>query len=203
MKNLMNHSLRFVLTISAVVLVSNSSFARSSSGDGVLLSLNPYFATSSDNESTEGSVSTTATEATAILMDVNIGYQMGNGLYLGLLYMSDSMEVKAGSTTKSTASGFGPSVGFMKNGWFGHFHYILSSESDSDTSTSAKWTKGTGMQVDVGYLMPISGPFSIGVELAYRSLEYGTFQDNAGTESTANKLKSSGIKPKIRFTFIF
>lgn len=207
MKKFINRSLKMAVAVSAIIMASHQSFARSSSGDGVMLSLNPMYSTSSDNESasTEGAITANATQGTTVLLDFNIGYQMGNGLYLGLLYASDSGESKnsSGVTTKATASGYGPSIGYMKNGWFGHFHYILSSEYDSNTSTTAKWTKGTGMQVDVGYMMPVSSVFSLGVEMSYRSLEYGTFKDDTGTDITDNKRKVSDMMPRLRLTFIF
>ncbi len=202
MKKFFNQSVKMALAISAAVLVSQQGFARSSSGDGVLLSLNPMYST--QKADTTG-VSTSTTETNKTLLDLNLGYQMGNGLYLGLLYLTDSIESKSGTpttTTKSTVSGYGPSVGYMKNGWFGHFHYILSSEYDNDTADADKWTKGTGMQLDFGYLMPVSGPFALGVEMSYRSIEYGTF-NFAGTDVTTSKIKFTEMMPRLRFTFIF
>lgn len=192
------------LIILGMVLAAGQSLAKGGSGEGVLLSINPSYGSATDNQGTSGS--TDDTSSSSMNMDLNAGYLMGSGLYLGALYVSDSNEYSLNggtTTTKGKATGMGVTAGYMKNGWLVHGHYILSAETDSDTSTADKWTKGTGIQFDFGYIMPISGVFNMGMQLTYSSVEYGTSVNNAGTEDTSNKRKITGISPKLRFTFIF
>ncbi len=199
----MKKTIKGLLAISALVLASSQSFAKGS-GDGVLLSINPSYSSASDNLGDSSSANDVS--ITSINMDLSAGYLMGNGLYLGGLYLSNSGEssTDGGATKqKTSATGMGLSVGYMKNGWLVHAHYILSAEKDDDTSTAGKWTKGTGTQFDFGYIMPISGMFYMGMQLSISSVEYGTSVDSSGTEDTSNKRKVSGIAPKLRFTFIF
>ncbi len=188
----MRKSIRY-LVVSALVLAAGQSFAKGGSGDGVLLSLNPMYKTQKIESS-----GVTSADIKSTLMDINLGYQMGNGLYLGLLYITDSID---SSGTKSSITGYGPSVGYMKNGWFVHGHYILSSEYDDNTSNADKFNKGTGMQVDFGYLAMISGPFYLGVEMSYRALEYKNAQ--ISNVDVATSLKFTDMMPKLRLTFIF
>jgi len=188
-------TMKVMMTVAAL-LMSSQALARGG-GDGFLLGINTMYSTSNDDlgdgdGSTESSIKSTK-------MDLNLGYQMSSGLYLGLLYINDSFEV---SGVKGTTTGYGPGVGYMKNGWFVHGHYILSAQKDDDTSDTSKWTKGTGLQMDLGYSMEISGPFHLGLGLSYRSLEYST-ADVAGVEITTNKRKITEMDPKIRFTFLF
>lgn len=190
----MRKSIRY-LVVSALVLAAGQSFAKGS-GDGVLLSLNPMYKTQKVEINSAASIDVKTT-----LMDINLGYQMGNGLYLGLLYITDSSD-SAG--TKSTTTGYGPSVGYMKNGWFVHGHYILASENDLNTADAAldKWKKGTGIQADFGYMAMISGPFYLGIQMTYRTLEYKTYE-TGGVDSTAFTFKATEMMPKLRLTFIF
>ncbi|MEK6774048.1 MAG: hypothetical protein AABY64_08910 [Bdellovibrionota bacterium] len=198
MNHLIKTSLKLVIAISAVVAISSQGWARSSGGDGVLLSLNPFYQTISD----DGGGATT-TSYTETKMDVNLGYQMATGLYLGALYFTDTTTTSPVSSGAATSgSGYGVSVGYLKNGWFGHLHYILSADKDDNTADADKWSKGTGIQADVGYMMAVSGPFMLGVELAYRSLSYTT-NTVAAVDSTAFTRKASEVTPKIRLTFIF
>ena len=189
----MKKSIRY-LVISALVLAAGQSYAKGGSGDGVLLSLNPMMKT--QKTELDG---TAVLDMKSTLMDINLGYQMSNGLYLGALYVTDSGEI---STLKSTVTGLGVSVGYMKSGWFVHGHYILSSEFDQDTSTADKWKKGTGIQTDLGYMAPISGVFYLGIQLTYRALEYKTFE-SSGVDITTSTYKLTDMTPKLRLTFIF
>ncbi len=200
MNHLIKAALKFVVAISAVVAISSPGWARSSGGDGVLLSLNPYYGTSSD-DALAGTPTTNAYTSTTTLLDINLGYQMAAGLYLGALYFTDT-GASTNPTGATSNSGYGVSAGYMKNGWFGHLHYILSADKDDNTANADKWSKGTGIQVDLGYMMPVSGAFMLGVELAYRSLSYST-NTVSSVESTTTARKTADMMPKIRFTFIF
>ena len=90
----------------------------------------------------------------------------------------------------------------MSNGWFVHGHYLLSSTFDPNTADTSQYTKGGGMQVDLGYLFPVGQSFHLGLQLTHRAFEYKALT-TAGVDDTTNAYKINTVSPKVRFTFFF
>ncbi len=143
----------------------------------------------------------TTDKQTSIVYDLNLGYAMSNGLYLGLIYFSRTVD-QAGASVP-TLTGYGPSVGYMaSNGFFVTGHYILSASSEKLNAAGAKFDKGSGIQADLGYQMNVSGAFSVGVLLTYRSLNFTNYNDGTTDDSTY-KQKDTNIYPQLRLGFMF
>lgn len=187
---------RWAIALSAASMISGTAFAKG--GAGILVSLNTMYSDSKTESTTSGITSTA--KANSMNTDLNLGYQMMSGLYLGLLYVTES---GTSGSTKSSVSGYGPSIGYMaSNGFFIHGHYIMSAELDDDTSTTTKFKKGTGPQVDFGYMMPISSSANIGLQLTYKDVKYASYY-NGTADVTTTTLKATEMYPKIRFGFMF
>lgn len=159
-----------------------------------MLSLNPLYETRKDSV---GSAS--VEDSKKMYLDFNFGRQEGGGLYYGLLYISDSVS-NLGST--QTLTGYGPSIGYMTGAWFVHGHYVFSAEFDPATGDNQKWTKGSGLQMDLGYLMNISGPLNFGLQLSFRNLQFKS-NNTGGVDDESNARSINELYPKFRFTFLF
>jgi hypothetical protein len=192
-----------VAGVASTLLASSPALARGGSGgSGVVTALNLYYASGDISEEQTPAAATTI-KSTNTSLDLNLGYVMSNGLYLGFLYGMDTVSSTSGGvTTTPTLTGFGPSVGYMApSGWFVTGSYILSASYEKINAAGAKWTKGTGFQGDVGYQMNLAGAFSLGVLMTYRSASFTNFND--GTTDLAYKYTASQMYPQIRLGFIF
>lgn len=195
-------SLKFVLPLGLAIvasLYSAGASARGNSGGGVLVGLNTfYYSTKS-----EDGRSTPATESKSTLtyLDLNLGYVMSNSMYLGIIYMNDSIDNDSGYVMNQT--GYGPSVGYMApSGWFIVGHYFLDATFDKYAGNGTKWTKGKGLQADFGYMQNIVGAFNLGLQLSYRNLEYTNFNDGTSDDATV-KYKRTELMPQFKFVFVF
>jgi hypothetical protein len=191
--------LAFVGT-SAIAVVSQAK-----GGSGVLISVNPFYEDQKADVTVSGVTGSTALNTTNL--DLELGYQMANGLYLGALVISDSSKsstTAAGvtTTTNGKASGFGPTVGYKKGLWFVNGSYILSGEYDSNTSTTGKYKNGTGLAIATGLRFPMGSVFNLGAAINYRSIKYGTY-NNGTTDSTTTTTTLTEMAPRVHLTFIF
>jgi hypothetical protein len=188
----------------ASVFFASSPVLAKGGGSGVVTALNLYYQTleQKDEPPSPGTASNTKSGETGI--DLNIGYAMSNGLYLGFLYGLDTLSstTAAGVTTTPTYSGYGPSVGYIApNGFFVTGSYILSASFEKLNSAGAKYTKGSGIQADFGYQMNVAGNFLVGLLMTYRSVSYTNLND--GTTDIAYKYTATQMYPQIRLGFMF
>lgn len=186
--------------VSSVAVVSQAK-----GGSGILLSINPFYYDAKADVTVSGVTGSSTTNTTNL--DLQLGYQMASGLYLGALIISDSSKsgtTAAGvtTTTNGKASGFGPTVGYKKGLWFVHGSYVLSGEYDSNTSTTDKYKNGTGLAIATGLLFPMGSVFNLGAAINYRSIKYGTY-NNGTTDSTTTTATLTEMAPRVNLTFIF
>jgi hypothetical protein len=187
-----------LMLVSMVALSSGIASARGSSGGGYLTGLNLYYYT--QNEEAAMPTATT-TKSADTYIDLNLGYIMSNGLYFGLLYFTDSTDHNGARTTGY--SGYGPSIGWMFNsGWMIKAHYVLDSTDDKYSTTLDKWTKGTGLQLDVGYMFPVSSTFHLGAQLVYKSIKFTNYNDGTTDFTTYSYTKTETL-PQITMAFVF
>lgn len=136
-------------------------FSLSSQGagmySGTLLTVNGYLY-SVTTEDTPGSNS----ESKITIYDFKLGYLSSGGYYLGLLTTARDQENGTAEDGRSTGGSFGY-VG--SRGFFVMGHYIFSAEK-------AGYREGSGWQGDFGYLTTVSQSMVVGVEVAYRSIDY-------------------------------
>lgn len=163
-----------------------------SSSGAFLLSTNVGF---SGEESIEGD---SETKSMLTHGDVNLGCIFSSGIYLGAFYGSKNQET---DTTKPKGTHYGGTLGLISGGWFLNAHYLTGGKW-GETSNDTKWDKGTGAQADLGYMMRVTGPLFLGLQLTYRSLTYEKkLVDDV--EVIGDPLKITEFYPAMRITLIW
>lgn len=186
------------VAVATVSLFTATSAQAKGGGMGCVTNLDLSY---SNSEMVVENPTATTIKQSAITYDLNLGYAMSNGLYLGLIYLSTTVD--SGGAYVPALTGYGPSVGYLaSNGFFITGHYILDANYAKFGSTTDKFTKGTGIQADLGYQMNVSGAFSVGVLLTYRSLNFANYNDGT-TDYDTFKLKDTEIYPQIRLGLMF
>lgn len=173
----------FLLAVAMMATSFNQAVA--ATANGVLVSANAFMYNST-TDTTPG----TQSKSNNSIYDLKLGYLTGSGLYMGGLY--SLRKVETDSDTQE-GSGLGASVGYIgASGFFIKGHYLLS-------ATNGDLEEGTGVQADVGYIATVGGPFIVGVELTYRSIEYKKHK----TVPTLEKLKNDELFPMLTVGFLF
>jgi len=127
-------------------------------GEGVLLSFSGFLC----NQTRESG--TSSADDNLYIYDLKLGYSMGSGLYAGAIHSTRSRNGSAISGESGSATG--ASLGYQgDSGLYLMGHYYL-------TGKFGDYNEASGVQADFGYLTQVSGPFSVGVELSYRNIEY-------------------------------
>lgn len=171
---------KFANVIALIAGLSILSFGREShagAGDGGFML---GISTTKLDESYDGTTVGT-TETTRTILDLKAGYVMPSGLYFGGIY--DSRTDQVGSS-KTERTGVGATVGYHNMGWFIDGSYYLTSEIKLSSGT--KLESGSGFGVDVGKNFDVLQNVYLGLQIAYKSLEY----KKAGGVEVVNKLKS-------------
>ncbi len=159
--------------------------AKAATANGVLFSANAFLYNSSA-ESTPGGQS----KSNNSIYDLKLGYLSASGLYLGGLYSLRKVETDSSS---QDGSALGASIGYIgARGFFAKGHYLVS-------ATNGDLEEGSGIQADVGYIATVGGPFIVGVELTYRSIEYKKHK----TIPTLEKVKVDELLPMLTLGFLF
>jgi hypothetical protein len=129
-------------------------------------------------------------------MDVRIGYVMGNGIYLGAYYASQSSD----NALLGGGGGMGASLGYSWNNWYANAHFLLSANrvnEDFDITDT-----GTGTDIEVGYMVPISGSFNLGISVMHAQRKYDK-RDFAGVESDIDVKTIGTTWPNVTFVWMF
>lgn len=178
------------------ILCSSSAVFAKGGGAGVYLGLDLLYETQETTTTTSG-VAGTPAKWGYTAYDLDAGYVMGNGLYLGATmanYTSDQ------DTFDPKMSIMGLSVGYMRSGFMLTAQYYLS--GTWETATNTKYSNGSGIGVDIGYLWNVAGGFHLGGGLAYRSLEFKKLE-SGGVTIDNSSVKHTENKPRLIFAFIF
>lgn len=173
-----------VLTL-AILVGASSAHAKGSSG--WLLGLNlDYSATK-----VEGAV---PIDSNSTGTNLKFGQITGSGLYWGLVYLMSS---GSGGTS---SSGYGASVGYFNNGWYGMFNYLLSHENKTSGTTTLK--NATGMGVEIGYMLSASGSFNVMLSMNYNTINYKKL-DTSGTLTDVDEKYTLTSFPSVTFAWVF
>lgn len=193
---------KIMLMAAMVAGFSSTAMARGgTAGDGVYFGIHVNPMNRADKQTQAGTTLSDSDWAT-MNMDLLLGYKMSSGLYLGGMYESNSRKENKSGYTDSTG-GLGASVGYMNSGFMLIAHLFLTSEGkEKSGGVENKWSKGSAMGFDIGYQFNVSGPFNLGAELSYRSMEFKKVE-SGGVSADNVSWKMSGYEPKLVFGFMF
>ena len=182
--------MKLVMILSALLLISQVSVAQVIFSPGI-----GYYST--ETETTDPAPSSSSSTENRI--DLRFGYVLPMGLYVGGMYSMVDSETCSGSTC-SDNSGFlaGPTIGY--NSYTG-FYALMTYHIMGEQGDGTKFTGGTGPQVDLGWVFPLSAYFSIGPQITYRSIEFAERESNGVTVDTDRTATS--IAPYLSLWFMF
>ncbi len=151
----------------------------------------PVLKTSNDTTSFTDDPGVAAESGSGFDFRTTFGYTLAGEFLVGLTYNHYSYASKRsavsggddGSEMKTTKTEYGPTIGYLRNGWRALFTYFLSGIKQEDTKNTdssgatvgdgtIKNTDGTGMQFSFGYTFALGPHFEIGPSLVYRSMTY-------------------------------
>lgn len=156
--------------------------------------------------SNETTSSTTSKES-EMQIDLALGYKMGSGLLLGASYiMLNGSQDASGTTTTTTFSGYGPTVGYIHGGgFFVKGTYLFSATLKSTQGSTDVTMTGDGIGFDFGYLIKLGASAAVGPTLGYSSVTYKKQKLGSLPESDLSpttKITSMWL-PGLQFAFVF
>lgn len=187
-----------ILLVSFILLTGTHAHAAKGGGGGGSSGGNfileetfiPIIKTSNDTTSFTTAPGVATESGSGFDFRTTLGYTLGGEFLVGLTYNNYSYSSKRaavsggdnGSDSKTTKTEYGPTIGYLSNGWRVLFTYFLSGTKQEDTKNSDdtgvtgdgtfKYTGGTGMQLSLGYAFALGSHFEIGPSLVYRSMTY-------------------------------
>ncbi|MBX2986331.1 MAG: hypothetical protein KF802_00405 [Bdellovibrionaceae bacterium] len=187
------------ILIASVMMMAfgSSAWAARGGGDsGIYLGLGLNYSTAKVDVTVAGGTPTEG-KSSQTNTDLGLGYIFSSGLYLGVAM--DSMSGESGGD-KPKSSAMGLSLGYMGRGFLFHAHYFLSGSYDANDTT--KWSSGSGIGVNLGYLFNVAGNFHLGGGIAYRSLEFKKLKAN-DVDVDDSSAKVTTTEPRLLFAFVF
>lgn len=150
-----------------------------------------------------------------LVYDLKAAYQVYPNIFLGPAYQIEDEETKTSgyasaslnNQSKSKRTSLGASLGYVTATYHFMFTYYFDSKWKLDTTTSSGSNKyqytGSGMQLDVGYKIPIWGIY-FGPQLSYKIYTYGKLKTDSGAaQSISPKLEDAGVEPSLIFYYFF
>jgi hypothetical protein len=164
-------------------------------GKGTYIGVNSFY---SDHKSETNNPSSTSTETARFNNDINIGYVMPNGLYLGGTLLFET--VRAGA--RQSRDGVGLSLGYLYKYWMFTANYYFLAELDLGTFPASRWTKGSGLEYSVGFLLDVSPTIKVGPQIMYRIIDYKNFSTGS-VENSSYSYRQIDTLPQLKFCVIF
>lgn len=126
-----------------------------------------------------------------------------NGWLFGLTYDSDveKQSFTSGNTTQDvswTRAAYGPTVGYFFSDFYAHLSYFIDptlNTVDDLNNVNTKYSRGSGLQLAVGYNYRIAPSFALGLQVAYRSFQYS--QSVVGTTTTTGTFRQAMVDPML------
>jgi hypothetical protein len=187
---------RLILTLTAFLVTAGSLLVPERARADILFA--PALSYSTETQKVNGG---TSVDNRLIVADFKLGYLFAeNGLYLGGMYKYEDGSFLGGSVK---ANAIGASIGYVGAAFslIATYHF-LGERKVSSGGTDTKYTGVSGYQFDAAYVMPVSGGFSLGPQLTYRSTAYSKTQVG-GSPQTSNKFEISNVQPGFAFFFKF
>ncbi len=158
---------------------------------------------------------TSKDEKAYLVGEMKLAYQIHPFVYLGPTYQHEQDDTKTSgysspslnNTSKSQRSSIGASLGYVTPSYHFMFTYYFDSKWNLNTSSTTgdnKYNyKGTGMQLDVGYKIPLWGIF-FGPQLSYKMFTYEKLSTDSGAaEKISPKLEDTGLEPSLVLFYFF
>jgi hypothetical protein len=170
---------RILLTLTAF-LISIPSYA----AEGFKVDLGLFYRSTETEQ-------TSTSETTNRIMQFRAGYALWSGLYLGASY---EQGVQDTGSLEITRSSFGPTIGYMNQGFHVMGTYFINSELDFDNGVVYN---GSGMQFDLAYLFEINYSVHIGPQIAYKVFTYDETETGGNTVDLNPEREDTAIDPSL------
>ena len=176
---------------------------------------NPAFSYRTEESTTKLDGGENTYERTHTLLNIGLGYGMGNGLLLGLKYFSDKVEAHSvpfwednpGDPAVLETTAIGGSVGFMVDE-LSLFVSIMAVQAPKrvDEPNNIEYSEGGGTMIDAIYFADM-GSWFLGPQLTWRSFDYKSYKntedDNDQTADAFISRSESIIEPYISILVFF
>ncbi len=188
-----------------IFLVSLSSFA-AGSGAGIMIRPAGMYWSQQFKNGFSPEANTTVNHSIA---SIGMGYRLDTGIYIGGTYTWMQQDTKteiAGVTTetKSTHTGYGPTLGYVGNNLYLLGTYLISPVHTTGTDAAkSTYSTGTGYQVDLGFMFGITSNFAMGPQFTYYSSEFKKVKNAAGNEIDLSGSNVNDIRPMLAFAMVF
>jgi len=147
--------------------------------------LNPAFSYRTEESTTKLEFGELRTKGTHTLLNVGLGYGLGNGLLVGLKYFSDKLESSIDTSFNNNNSdpaiyqttAIGGSVGFMVDE-LSFFVSIMAVQAPKkvDGPNDVEYADGSGTMIDGIYFADM-GSWFLGPQLTWRSFDYKSYKN--------------------------
>ncbi len=173
-----------------ILIWSSTGFAQDANPPGVIV------APSLSIRQTAGN---TTGGQTNYLVNFKAGYRLTQGWYFG---MALSQQIANGVGAVNQVA-IGNSVGY----YLGKFsmigtYFLIATQDEKAVTGDIRRTEGSGFQLDMNVLFPISEKISFGPTLTYKTVTFSKQEAAAGTY-IADKHTESYIYPYITMSFVF
>ncbi|MFK7826919.1 MAG: hypothetical protein AB8G05_22440 [Oligoflexales bacterium] len=177
--------------------------------------LNPAFSYRTEESTTKLEFGETTYNGTHTLLNIGLGYGLGNGLLLGLKYFSDKLEGRTDTSFNNNPSdpaiihttAIGGSVGFMVDE-LSFFVSIMAVQAPKreDGPNDIEYADGSGTMIDGIYFADM-GSWFLGPQLTWRSFDYKSYKntedDNDPVADIFISRSESIIEPYISILVFF
>lgn len=182
--------LRLTVLLTPLVLWSTDAFTQDANPPGVLIT--PSLSIRQTAGNTTGG-------QTNYLVNFKAGYRLTEGFYFG---MALSQQIANGTGAVNQVA-IGNSVGY----YLGRFsvvgtYFLIATQDETLLTGNIRRTEGSGFQLDLNVLFPITDKISFGPTLAYKTVTFLKQEAAAGTY-IADKHTESYIYPYITMSFVF
>ncbi|MBC7371979.1 MAG: hypothetical protein H7326_10460 [Bdellovibrionaceae bacterium] len=155
------------------ILISSVSFARFG-GDGVLLDVNLYYVLAKSETKLAGQGTQQSSDLQSTIYDLKLGYIFPISWYVGIIHSSRSDSLLYHYDSYGSSDGI--SVGYMSyTGPYFMVHYLYQ-------SNRGEYSRGTGVQIDVGCKFEANDHWVFGLEMSQRNLTYQKSDTNASLD---------------------
>lgn len=158
---------------------------------------------------------TSKDEKSYLVGELKLAYQVHPDIFLGATYQREQEDSKTSgysaaslnNATTAVRESLGASVGYVTTTYHVLFTYFFDSKWNVNSKTTTGSNKynytGNGMQLDLGYKIPIWGIY-FGPQLSYKMFTYTKLKTDGGeATSLSPKLEDTSLDPSLVFVILF